>query len=164
MLLYWSGAGMRKGYYIRVGDANEPMSSFEIYNLFSYKDRIQDDLRPIERAKLEDLDIEKAYKYIDKMRKDKPNFSKLGNNQCLEKLGIVCGNDNAKREVTTDTLVNNKHDIRNKNLVRILEDTKAIENRGLNSIYRTIEDLVTVVITTFYHEFLILIKIFFLTI
>lgn len=90
---YYTGAGMQKGSYIRVGDSDEPMSSFEIYNLFSYKNRVQEDLRPIERAKLEDLDMEKLCQYVDKIKKEKPNFSKLSNNQCFERLGIVTENN-----------------------------------------------------------------------
>ena len=56
---YYKGAGMNKGSYIRIGDSDEPMTDYEIYCLQSYKDGIQEDLRPIKRATMDDLDIEK---------------------------------------------------------------------------------------------------------
>lgn len=53
---YNKNAGMHKGSYIRIGDSDEPMTEYEIYSLQSYKDEIQEDLRPIKRATIEDLD------------------------------------------------------------------------------------------------------------
>ena len=36
---YYQGAGIQKGAYIRVGDSDEHMSAYEIYNLMSYRKR-----------------------------------------------------------------------------------------------------------------------------
>lgn len=38
---------MHNGSYIRIGDSDEPMTEYEIYSLQSYKDDIQEDLRPV---------------------------------------------------------------------------------------------------------------------
>lgn len=86
---YYKNAGMRKGSYIRVGDSDEPMTEYEIYSLQSYKDGIQEDLRPIKRASIDDLDSEKINLYLEKTRKDKPNFSKFSDEKILKLSGII---------------------------------------------------------------------------
>jgi ATP-dependent DNA helicase RecG len=86
---YYSGVGINKGSYIRVGDADEPMSSYEVYNYNSYKTKTQDDLRYVERAELEDLDSEKLDKYLNKLKEQKPNLFKLDRIKVLQKLGII---------------------------------------------------------------------------
>ena len=60
---YYKNAGLSKGAYIRVGDADELMTEYEIYSLQSYKDGIEEDLRPIKRASYDDLDKEKIKLY-----------------------------------------------------------------------------------------------------
>ena len=86
---FYSGVGMNKGSYIRVGDADEPMSSYEVYNYNSYKTKTQDDLRHVERADLEDLDNDKLDKYLSKLKEQKPNLFKLDKIKVLQKLGII---------------------------------------------------------------------------
>ncbi len=86
---YYSGAGINKGSYIRVGDSDEHMSSYEIYNLISYKKRTDEDTRVIEKANMDDLDMEEVEKYIKIVKENRPNFSKFKKEVALEKLGIV---------------------------------------------------------------------------
>ena len=86
---YYKSAGMNKGSYIRIGDSDEPMTDYEIYSLQSYKDGIQEDLRPIKRATIEDLDKEKISNYLEKVKKDKPNFSKFSDEKILKLSGII---------------------------------------------------------------------------
>ena len=86
---YYKSAGMNKGSYIRIGDSDEPMTDYEIYSLQSYKDGIQEDLRPIKRATIEDLDKEKISKYLEKVKKEKPNFSKFSDEKILKLSGII---------------------------------------------------------------------------
>lgn len=57
---------MHKGSYIRIGDSDQPMTEYEIYSLKSYADGIQEDLRPIKRATLEDLDEVKIKDYLER--------------------------------------------------------------------------------------------------
>ena len=66
---YYKNVGMHKGSYIRIGDSDEPMTEYEIYSLQSYNDGIQEDLRPIKRANIDDLDKEKINEYIEKIKK-----------------------------------------------------------------------------------------------
>ena len=93
---YYKNAGIRKGSYIRIGDSDEPMTEYEIYCLQSYKDGIQEDLRPIKRARIDDLDTEKIQLYLEKIKKEKPNLSKFTNEKILKLSGII--------ENSTDTI------------------------------------------------------------
>lgn len=56
---YYKSSGINKGSYIRIGDSDEHMTEYEIYNLYSYRDNVQEDLRPVERAELSDFKQEK---------------------------------------------------------------------------------------------------------
>lgn len=86
---YNKNVGMHKGSYIRIGDSDELMTEYEIYCLKSYKDGIQEDLRPIKRATIDDLDKEKINVYLEKVKKDKPNFSKFSDEKILKLSGII---------------------------------------------------------------------------
>ncbi|MDO5564970.1 MAG: ATP-binding protein, partial [Eubacteriales bacterium] len=86
---YYKNAGINKGSYIRIGDSDEPMTDYEIYSLQSYKDGIQEDLRPIKRAAIDDLDKEKIDLYLEKTKKNKPNFSKFSDEKILKLSGII---------------------------------------------------------------------------
>lgn len=87
---FYKGAGIEKGSYIRVGDSDERMNTYEIYNLTSYNKKKEEDLRVIDRSELDDLDMELVTNYLNKIRKLKPNFSKIkDDNVALSKLGII---------------------------------------------------------------------------
>ncbi len=86
---YYKPAGIQKGSYIRVGDSDEHMTEYEIYSLDSYKNNIQEDLRPIPRADLEDFKKEKLKNYIEIMKIKKPNFAKFSDEKILSLSGIV---------------------------------------------------------------------------
>ena len=73
---YYLPKGLKNGSYTRVGDRDELMTDYEIYALQSYNDHIFEDTRPTKRAVIEDLNQEELEKYINKIKKDKPNFSK----------------------------------------------------------------------------------------
>lgn len=80
--------GMNRGSYTRVGDCDERMTSYEIYALQSYRDGIQEDLRPIKRAEFDDLNQGELDKYIQKIKQEKPNFSKNNKDKALKLSGI----------------------------------------------------------------------------
>lgn len=80
---------MHKGSYIRIGDSDEHMTEYEIYCLNSYKDGVQEDKRPIKIATIDDLDKEKINAFLEKAKKDKPNFSKFSNEKILKLCGII---------------------------------------------------------------------------
>ena len=49
---YYKGAGRMKGSYIRVGDADLPMTDYELYSYEAFRKHLHDDERPIQRASL----------------------------------------------------------------------------------------------------------------
>lgn len=86
---YYKNAGMHKGSYIRIGDSDEPMTEYEIYSLQSYKEGIQEDLRPVKRAEFEDLNKNKIDAYLTKVRQEKTNFAKFSDEKILKLSGII---------------------------------------------------------------------------
>ena len=85
---YYKGAGKIKGSYIRVGDADLPMTDYEIYSYESYKKHVHDDEREVERIDLSYMDREILDKYIAEKKQAKPKFSKLNEEQIYEMLNI----------------------------------------------------------------------------
>lgn len=86
---YYRGAGRTKGSFVRVGDADLPMTDYELYRYEAFRKHFHDDERPVERATLQFLDTEKIRSYLEKMRADRPGFSKLTQDQALEMLNIT---------------------------------------------------------------------------
>lgn len=86
---YYRGAGRTKGAYIRVGDADLPMTDYELYSYEAFRKHLHDDERPVERATLQLLDMGKIQGYIERMRVDRPGFSRLTQEQTLEMLNIT---------------------------------------------------------------------------
>jgi len=86
---YYKNVGINKGSYIRIGDSDEHMTDYEIYSLQSYTDGIEEDLRPIKRAEIEDLNQEKIKQYIEEIKNKKPNLSKFSNEKILKLNGII---------------------------------------------------------------------------
>lgn len=89
---YYTKGGIHRGAYTRVGESDEQMTPYEIYAQQSYKEGVSDDLRPIERAGIDDLNGEEIIRYIKKVKSEKPNFAKNDDNKIM-KLSGIC-NDN----------------------------------------------------------------------
>lgn len=89
---YYRGAGRTKGSYIRVGDADLPMTDYELYSFEAFRKHLHDDERPVERADINLLDKNKVDAYIAGMRVDRPGFSRLPEKQALELLNITRDN------------------------------------------------------------------------
>lgn len=86
---YYRGAGRSKGSYIRVGDADLPMTDYELYSYEAFRRHLHDDERPVERAALSMLDGDKLEQYILRRRADRPGFAQLTREQTLEMLNII---------------------------------------------------------------------------
>ncbi|MBR5091374.1 MAG: putative DNA binding domain-containing protein [Ruminiclostridium sp.] len=74
---FYKGAGRLKGSYIRVGDADRQMSEYEVYSYEAFKKKIQDELRPAERASYDDLNTVALEKYLLDVKIKKKNLSAL---------------------------------------------------------------------------------------
>lgn len=86
---YYSGSGRVKGSYVRVGDADLPMTDFEIYTYEAFRQHLHDDERVIERAKMSLLDSDKVQGYLLRMREERSGFSQLSEEQAYEMLAIT---------------------------------------------------------------------------
>lgn len=90
--VYYAGVGRVKGSYIRVGDADEPMNEYEVYSYEAFRRRIRDDLRVVDRAKVEMFDKEIIEQYLKLVKQDKGNLTgNVPDSDILELMGITDG-------------------------------------------------------------------------
>lgn len=85
---YYTGAGKVKGSFIRVGDADCPMTDYEIYHYEAFRRHLHDDVRTVERADFSFFDRDRLARYILDKRAKKPMFSRLDEAQTYELLNI----------------------------------------------------------------------------
>ncbi|NLD49369.1 MAG: AAA family ATPase, partial [Clostridiaceae bacterium] len=103
--VYYSGAGMMKGSYIRVGDADLKMTDREIYSLMAFKNNIHDELRIVNRAEMIDLDMDKIEEFLKIQISKRPNFAKLGKERMLEELGVIAKFENGNYKPTVSGIL-----------------------------------------------------------
>lgn len=65
------------------------MTEYEIYKCISYRENVQDDLKPGVRATTKDLNEELINAFIEKYTEDKPNFSKFSKEEILINAGVL---------------------------------------------------------------------------
>ena len=87
--VYYKGTGRVKGSFIRVGEADEPMSDYEIYSYDAYRRRIRDDIRMVDLADTSSFNADHLDEYIAAVKKNKPNTERLSNEEILRLMGIV---------------------------------------------------------------------------
>ncbi len=86
---FYAAKGRLKGSYVRVGDADKPMSEYEVYSYEAFRKKYQDDIRPAERATLKTLDETALLSYLVRKRTDRPNLALLPLEQQYELTGIM---------------------------------------------------------------------------
>lgn len=88
---YHKPAGLNGGSYIRVADGDRKMTPYEVYMFVSSRNQAQEDVQPILRAKLKDLDPEAISRYIKKFREKHPKSRLLAlpHEQMLLRLNIL---------------------------------------------------------------------------
>ena len=69
--VYYMGKGRAKGAFIRVGEADEPMSDYEIYSYDAYRRRVRDDIRSAETADVSQFKQDAVNEYIAAVKKEK---------------------------------------------------------------------------------------------
>ena len=87
--VYYKGVGRIKGSFIRVGEADEPMSDYEIYSYDAYRKRVRDDFRIVELADVSQFDPDLLSAYIAAVKRDRPNTAKLTDEEILGLMGAV---------------------------------------------------------------------------
>ena len=88
--VYYPGVGKVKGSYIRVGDADKPMTPFEVYSYEAFKKRIQDDVRTVDQAKLRLFDQKRIEDYLRAVKRERSNLAKnVSDEDILELMGVT---------------------------------------------------------------------------
>ena len=86
---FYAGKGRLKGSYVRVGDADQPMTEYEIYSYEAFRRKYQDDIRPIEQVGWNTLDRDSLERYLNKLKAGRPNLTKLKTEEICELLGLT---------------------------------------------------------------------------
>ena len=86
--VYYKGAGRWQGSYVRVGDADEKMSDYEVYSFDAYRKQIRDDIRPVNVA-VDSLDSSQLSLYLNSLRINRPNTANLSDEDLLNLTGII---------------------------------------------------------------------------
>ena len=88
--VFYRGTGRMKGSYIRVGDADEPMSEYEVYSYEAFRRRARDELRTAGHIKLSLFDQERLSDYMAEVKAERKNLSNnVPEEDILELMGIT---------------------------------------------------------------------------
>lgn len=87
--VFYKGSGRLKGSYIRVGDADEQMSEYEVYSYEAFHNRIHDELRTIPESSLKFFNQDRLKQYLDAVKSERNNLSSLSDNEIMELMGIT---------------------------------------------------------------------------
>lgn len=88
---FYKGVGRIKGSFVRVGDADLPMTEYELYSFEAFRKHQHDDERPVERAEMELLKQDDLQRYLLQMKSERPGFSQLDEHHVYEMLAITRG-------------------------------------------------------------------------
>lgn len=86
---FYKGSGRLRGSYVRVGESDRQMTEYEVYTYEAFKKKIEDELRPVERASEKELKTDSLKKYLLELREKKPAVASLPTEQCLSLQGFV---------------------------------------------------------------------------
>lgn len=86
---YYRGAGRVKGSYVRTGDADLPMTDYEIYSYEAFRHRVKDDERVVERAASASLDGDLLSAYVEGKKRNHPKFAQLPPAMMLDMLNVT---------------------------------------------------------------------------
>ncbi len=89
---FYSGVGRIKGSYIRVGESDALMNEYEIYSYEAFRKKLYDDIRPISRADADILNEDLLNEYFIRLKKDKPNLSKMPQDKLYSLFSIIKNN------------------------------------------------------------------------
>lgn len=88
--VYYKGKGRLGGAFVRVGDADERMTEFEVYSYDAYHRHVKSDRRIIEEADLSLWNRERMVEYVRSVKLDRPNLSSaVADEDIPEKMGVV---------------------------------------------------------------------------
>ena len=88
---FYAGRGRMKGSYVRVGEADEQMTEYEVYSYEAFRKKYKDDIRPCEGAELDALDPILLEEYLAKRRAGRPNLASLSQERIFALTGVTQG-------------------------------------------------------------------------
>lgn len=86
---YYKGAGRLRGSFTRVGDSDRQMTDYEIYSYEAFRKKIEDELRPVERADIRELHTKEMATFKKILVEKKPKVAALDSRKVLQLLGFV---------------------------------------------------------------------------
>ncbi len=87
--VFYRGVGRIKGSYIRVGDADEQMSEYEIYSYEAFRKRVRDDVRTIDQVDWGLLNEARFTQYLAAVKAERLNLSSnVSDDEILELMGV----------------------------------------------------------------------------
>ncbi len=88
--VFYHGVGRIKGSFIRVGDADEQMSEYEIYSYEAFRKRVRDDIRTVDQADWGLLDEARLAQYLAAVKVERSNLgANVSDAEILELMGVV---------------------------------------------------------------------------
>lgn len=81
--------GRMQGSYIRVGDADKPMTEYEVYSYEAFRKKYRDDIRTVQEATLMDLNQKKLEDYIRQRVEGRPNLATIPKERLYHLAGIL---------------------------------------------------------------------------
>lgn len=86
---YYKGLGKSRGSYIRIGDADLPMTEYEIYSYDAYRYKMEDELRTKERIDYSMIDEVKLNAFMARAVSLKPNLVNMDKNTLMMMNGFI---------------------------------------------------------------------------
>ncbi len=88
--VFYRGVGRIKGSFIRVGDADEQMSEYEIYSYEAFRKRVRDDIRTSDRTSWSLLNEPRLAQYLAAVKAERTNLSlSVSDEEILQLMGVV---------------------------------------------------------------------------
>lgn len=88
--VFYKGVGRIRGSYVRVGEADEPMSEYEVYSYDAFRKRTRDDIRVVEGARLSLFDKERLSMYLKAVKQERKNLANnFSDEEILELMGVT---------------------------------------------------------------------------
>ncbi len=90
--VFYKGVGRIRGSYVRVGEADELMSEYEIYSYDAFRKRTRDDLRVVEGPHCNLFNKERLAAYLAEVKKERKNLAaNVDDDSILELMGVTAG-------------------------------------------------------------------------
>lgn len=88
--VFYKGVGRIRGSYVRVGEADEPMSEYEVYSYDAFRKRTRDDVRVVDGARMNLFNNERLAKYLAAVKQERKNLANnVSDDEILELMGVT---------------------------------------------------------------------------